>query len=49
MTDVLNVELHDPVVLDEVELTADLMIAANTTERHLSQHAVDVALGLAQA
>jgi len=46
MTDALDLELYDPVVLGELVLTADLMIAANTSERHLSQHAIDVALGL---
>ena len=48
MTDALNLYLHDPVALSELVLTAELMIAANTTERHLSQHAIDVALGLAR-
>lgn len=47
MTDVLDLEIYDPVVLGELVLTADLMIAANTTESHLSQHAIDVVLGLA--
>ena len=49
MTDALDIEIYDPVVLDELVLTADLMIAANTTEHHLSQHAIDVALGLDHA
>lgn len=48
MTEVSTVELYDPVGLAELVLTANLMIAANTTSRHLSQHAIDVALGLAQ-
>jgi hypothetical protein len=47
MTDVLDLEIHDPTVLGELVLTADLMIAANTSECHLSQHAIDLALGLA--
>lgn len=47
MTDVLDLEVSDPIVLAELVMTADLMIAANTTERHLSQHTIDVALGLA--
>jgi hypothetical protein len=47
MTDALDLEVYDPVVLGELVLTADLMIAANTTKRHLSQQAIDVALGLA--
>lgn len=47
MTDTLDLELYDPVVLGELVLTADLMIVANTTDRHLSQQAIDAALGLA--
>lgn len=47
MTDTLDLELYDPVVLGELVLTADLMIVANTTDRHLSQQAIDTALGLA--
>jgi hypothetical protein len=46
MSDVLALELYDPVVLGELVLTADLMIVANTTDSHLSQDAIDVALGL---
>jgi hypothetical protein len=46
MTDVLDLKHYDPVVLGELVLTADLMIAAHCTERHLSQHAIDAALGL---
>ena len=46
MTDLLDLEIYDPVVLGELVLTADLMIAANTTDCHLSQHAIDLALGL---
>jgi len=46
MTDVLDLELYDPVVLGELVLTADLMIVANTADRHLSQEAIDAALGL---
>lgn len=49
MADVLDLEIYDPVVLDELVSTADLMIAANTSERHLSQHAIDLVLGLAPA
>jgi hypothetical protein len=46
MTDSLQLDLYDPAALREVALMADLMIAANTTRRHLSQEAIDVALGL---
>jgi len=48
MTDVLDLDIYDPVVLGELVLTADLMIAANSTERHLTQHAIDAVLGLVQ-
>jgi len=32
--------------LDEIRMTADLMIAASGSPRHLSQAAIDLALGL---
>jgi hypothetical protein len=32
--------------LDEIRMTADLMIAASDSPRHLSQAAIDLALGL---
>ena len=32
--------------LDEIRMTADLMIAASGSPRHLSQPAIDLALGL---
>ena len=31
MNDTLDLEIYDPVVLGELRLTADLMIAANTS------------------
>ena len=47
MSDVFDLETYDPVVLGELMLTTDLMIMANTaTESHLSQEAIDAALGL---
>lgn len=49
MTEALDGELYDPVELAELQLTADLMIVANTTQHHLTQRAIDVALGLDQA
>lgn len=49
MTKALNLEIYDPVALRELMLTTDLMIVANATDRHLSQEAIDVALGLKQA
>lgn len=48
MTDALHLELYDPNALREVALMADLMIAANTSDYHLSQEAIDGALGLDQ-
>jgi hypothetical protein len=38
--------MYDFDELDEIRLTADLMIAASDSPRHLSQAAVDLALGL---
>lgn len=49
MNDALDVELYDPVMLCELRLTTDLMIVANTTEHHLSQAAIDLALDLGHA
>lgn len=49
MTDDLRLELYDPVALRELALMADLMIMANTTKQHLSQEAIDDALGLTHA
>ena len=49
MTDALDIELFDPIALCELAVMADLMIAANTTDQHLSDEAIDSALGLARA
>jgi hypothetical protein len=38
--------LYDFDELDEIRSTADLMIAASDSPRHLSQAAIDLALGL---
>jgi hypothetical protein len=38
--------MYDYDELDEIRLTADLMIAASDSPRHLSQAAIDLALGL---
>jgi hypothetical protein len=38
--------MYDYDELDEIRLTADLMIAASDSPRHLSPAAVDLALGL---
>ena len=49
MTDVLNLELYDPIALRELSEMADLMIAANATDHHLSQEDIDITLGLSHA
>ncbi|MGH3318333.1 MAG: hypothetical protein ACRDO0_19485 [Nocardioidaceae bacterium] len=38
--------IYDFDELDEIRLTADLMIAASDSPRHLSQASIDLALGL---
>jgi len=38
--------IYDLDELDEIRLTADLMIAGSDSPRHLSQAAIDLALGL---
>ena len=38
--------VYDFEELDEIRMTADLMIAASGSPRHLSQAAIDLALGL---
>jgi hypothetical protein len=45
-TDPFDVELEDPELLDEVGLTASLMVAANQSEGPLPQHEIDRLLGL---
>ena len=49
MTHASHLELYDKIALREVAVMADLMIAANTAENHLSQEAIDVAPGLERA
>jgi hypothetical protein len=44
--DQLDVQPHDQDVLDEIELTSNLMIAATETEGPLPQHLIDTILGL---
>ena len=46
MTDALPTEIYDPIAMRELEMMADLMILANTNEQHLSQKAIDAALGI---
>ncbi|MFZ5847588.1 hypothetical protein [Nocardioides pakistanensis] len=49
MDDKLNVPLEDAELLDEVELTTNLIIAASESEASLSQEQVDRLLGLVAA
>ena len=46
MDDQFDVSLEDDELLDEVELTASLMVAANRADRHLTQDEIDLVLGL---
>jgi hypothetical protein len=46
MNDQFDVSLEDDDLLDEVELTASLMVAANQAERHLTQAEIDEVLGV---
>jgi hypothetical protein len=45
-TDPFDVELEDPELLDEVGLTASLMVAANQSEGPLAPDEIDRLLGL---
>lgn len=47
MTRPLDLRLRDEDVLDEIEMTSNLMIAASEVEGALPQHEVDAILGLA--
>lgn len=42
----LDLRLRDQTVLDEIEMTSDLMIAASEAEGPLSQDQVDQILGV---
>lgn len=44
MTDVLDVDLHDSELIDEIQLVADLMVAASENAEPLSQAAIDAIL-----
>lgn len=46
MDDQFDVSLEDGELLDEVELTANLMVAANQAERHLTRAEIDDVLGI---
>jgi hypothetical protein len=45
-TDPFDVELEDPELLDEVGMTASLMVAANQSDGPLSRDEIDRLLGL---
>jgi hypothetical protein len=45
-TDPFDVELEDAALLAEVELTADLIAAANQSDGHLAPEEIDRLLGL---
>ena len=45
-TDPFDVELEDSELLDEVDLTASLIVAANQSDGHLSVEEIDHLLGL---
>ena len=49
MYDQLNVPLEDAELLNEVELTTDLIIAASEAEQALPQTVIDRLLGLDEA
>ena len=49
MDDQFDVSLEDDELLGEVELTANLMVAANQADRHLTEEEVDAVLGLVDA
>ena len=44
--DPFDVRLEDHELLDEVELTANLIVAANQSETHLSSSEIDEILGV---
>ena len=44
-----DTRLQDPLVLDEIELYGELVIAASSSERPLSQDEIDRVLGLREA
>ena len=46
MGDTLHVPMHDADVLDEIEMTSNLMIAASEADGFLPQQRIDEILGL---
>jgi hypothetical protein len=49
MPEPLDSRLRDDAVLDEIELTSKLIIAASAKDQHLSQREVDEILGISKA
>jgi hypothetical protein len=45
--DKTDARVQDPLVLDEIELYGDLVIAASSSDKPLSQAEIDLVLGLA--
>ena len=45
--DKTDARVQDPLVLDEIELYGDLVIATSSSEKPLSQAEIDVVLGIA--
>ena len=41
-----DARVQDPLVLDEIELYGELVIAASSSDRQLSQDEIDLVLGL---
>ena len=46
--DKTDARVQDPLVLDEIELYGDLVIAASSSDKPLSQAEIDLVLGLDQ-
>ncbi|MEP9382411.1 hypothetical protein [Nocardioides sp. KR10-350] len=46
MADQFDVTLEDPELLQEVELTTNLIVAASETDEHLPQEEIDRILGV---
>ncbi len=42
-----DARVQDPLVLDEIELYGDLVIAASSSDEPLSQTQIDIVLGIA--
>ena len=47
MSEAADSPLEDPLVLDEIELYGELVIAASGSEQPLSQDCIDTVLGVA--